>query len=468
MLNDFSETVANLTLMALGSSAPEILLSIIEIIGKNFDAGELGPGTIVGSAAFNLLIIIAICVYVIPEGEVRRIKHLRVFFVTATWSVFAYIWLLIILKVTSPGIVDIWEGLLTFLFFPATVGTAYIADRRLLGYKYLSKTYRLNKRGQIVEGEGTAELEIESETGLKVFEEEELDEEIREFEQNRRDYIQTLRDLRKRYPNLETEALETMAREEILNKAPKSRAFYRMQATRKLLAGQDLVQKVHRASLEAMEQTVVVGGEDKAPSFMTTIFFDPAHYTVRESVGTFEVTVARQGGDMNQTVLVDYKSEDGTATAKADYTPVNGTLTFGPGETHKEISIQVLDDDIFEEDEHFYIRLSDARFAHGNGGWRMYGGPRNPAAKELQVQLVNPFLATVMILDDDHSGIFNILDPEIETVETIGYLDVTVIRHVGARGKVLISYTTLEGTAKPGKDFEPTVGKLLFENAETE
>ena len=36
----WNETVANLTLMALGSSAPEILLSIIEIMGKSFDAGD--------------------------------------------------------------------------------------------------------------------------------------------------------------------------------------------------------------------------------------------------------------------------------------------------------------------------------------------------------------------------------------------------------------------------------------------
>ena len=32
-------------------SAPEILLSVVEIIAKNFKAGDLGPGTIVGSAA---------------------------------------------------------------------------------------------------------------------------------------------------------------------------------------------------------------------------------------------------------------------------------------------------------------------------------------------------------------------------------------------------------------------------------
>jgi len=41
----WNPTVANLTLMALGSSSPEILLSIIEIVGNRFEAGELGPGT---------------------------------------------------------------------------------------------------------------------------------------------------------------------------------------------------------------------------------------------------------------------------------------------------------------------------------------------------------------------------------------------------------------------------------------
>ena len=44
----WNPTVANLTLMALGSSAPEILLAIIEIVAMNeFYSGELGPSTIV-------------------------------------------------------------------------------------------------------------------------------------------------------------------------------------------------------------------------------------------------------------------------------------------------------------------------------------------------------------------------------------------------------------------------------------
>ena len=70
--------MANLTLMALGSSAPEILLSCIEIVGKVVKAGELGPGTIVGSAAFNLFCITGVCIFAVPTPEIRRIGQINV------------------------------------------------------------------------------------------------------------------------------------------------------------------------------------------------------------------------------------------------------------------------------------------------------------------------------------------------------------------------------------------------------
>ena len=125
----WNDTVANLSLMALGSSAPEILLSIIEIVGNNFQAGALGPGTIVGSAAFNLFIITAVCIISIPEGQTRRIKLYKVFVITAFCSVFAYIWLYVVLQVTSKNEVQIWEAVLTFLMFPILVIIAFIADK---------------------------------------------------------------------------------------------------------------------------------------------------------------------------------------------------------------------------------------------------------------------------------------------------------------------------------------------------
>ncbi|KAL6424458.1 hypothetical protein ACFW04_009901 [Cataglyphis niger] len=367
----WNETVANLTLMALGSSAPEILLSIIEIWAKNFQAGELGPGTIVGSAAYNLFVIISLCVFVIPNGETRKIKHLRVFFVTATWSIFAYVWLYIILAVSSPGVLEIWEGLLTFAFFPATVLTAYIADRRLLIYKYLHKGYRMNKRGVIVQAEaGDSEIGVELEIkpqqdGLHGMVDRLADidsPETREFEQTRRDYINTLKELRKKYPTLPLEQLEVMAHEEVLGKGPKSRAFYRVQATRKMVGAGNLSRKISERAQSDLSEVKAELQKAEAESIdiehvnAMRVFFEPGHYTVMENVGTFEVGVTRVGGDLNKTCSVDYCTEDGSAEAGSDYVSAKGTLTFEPGETKKTIKLSVIDDELFEEDEHFYVR----------------------------------------------------------------------------------------------------------------
>ena len=223
----WNETVANLTLMALGSSAPEIMLSVIEIWAKNFEAGDLGPGTIVGSAAFNLFMIIGLCMYVIPDDEVRKIKHLRVFIVTATWSVFAYVWLYVILGPISYGRVESWEGILTFLFFPMTVYTAYVADRRLFCYKYMSKTYRMNKHGVVVQSE-KGDIEGRADEKFKDFEDEEnMDPALAEFERSRREYINTMKRIRLENPDITPTELEMRAREEIMSKGPKSRAYYR-------------------------------------------------------------------------------------------------------------------------------------------------------------------------------------------------------------------------------------------------
>lgn len=51
-----------------------------------------------------------------------------------------------------------WEAVLTFLYFPLCVVQAWVADRRLLFYKYVRKRYRADKnRGIIIETEGGAD-----------------------------------------------------------------------------------------------------------------------------------------------------------------------------------------------------------------------------------------------------------------------------------------------------------------------
>ena len=124
----WNATIANLTLMALGSSAPEILLNLIETMSTAGEpASELGPFTIVGSAAFNLLVISACSI--IAVDEVKAIADLGVFFTTAVFSIFAYFWLLVILTMSSPDVVTIPEAWLTFLFFLVLVTIAFGADK---------------------------------------------------------------------------------------------------------------------------------------------------------------------------------------------------------------------------------------------------------------------------------------------------------------------------------------------------
>jgi solute carrier family 8 (sodium/calcium exchanger) len=334
----------------------------------------------------------------------------------------------------------------------------------------------MNRRGVIVETEGDVELQGKSnhvDGMLKTFDDEE-NEEVREFEQNRRDYIIMLRELRKKHPNMAMEQLESMARDEVLNKGPKSRAFYRIQATRKLMGGGNMLKKQQEKEKSDLSEAVVEVIDDH----ITKICFNPGHYTVMENVGTFEVTVVREGGDPNQIVLVDYGSEDGSANAGADYIGVSGTLVFGPGEREKKFSIEVLDDDVFEEDEHFYVRLTNLRYGrtedleiarqNGEAAGQLTSPSSDKSATAGILELVSPSLATVMILDDDHGGIFSFAEKDTELVESVGQYELRVVRWSGARGRVALPYALEDGTAKAGKEFEADEGEIIFENNESE
>uniref|UniRef100_A0A3Q3KD08 Calx-beta domain-containing protein n=1 Tax=Monopterus albus TaxID=43700 RepID=A0A3Q3KD08_MONAL len=479
----WNETVSNLTLMALGSSAPEILLSVIEVCGHNFEAGTLGPSTIVGSAAFNMFIIIALCVYVVPDGETRKIKHLRVFFVTAAWSIFAYIWLYLILSVFSPGEVEIWEAVLTFLCFPLCVVQAWVADRRLLFYKYVHKRYRADKtRGIIIETEGGADggiggmdirggglggftkmdmLELDGQMALNchsgmdggMMEEGGAKD---EEDEARRDMARTLKELKQRHPDKDMEQLIEMANYQVLMQQQKSRAFYRIQATRMMIGAGNILKK------HAADQARKIQAQEDDPHTIR-MEFEPSLYQCFENCGSLKLTVARHGGDPGVTVKVDYRTEDGTANAGSDYEFAEGTLLFKPGETLKEITVGVIDDDIFEEDEYFYVHLSNPRVV----GCPEIGTAPLDASATPKAVLGDNHTATVTIYDDDHAGIFTFESASQRVNESIGVMEVKVLRTSGARGLVAVPYRTIDGTAKGGEDYELAAGKLEFQNDET-
>ena len=130
----WNATIANLTLLALGSSAPEILLSVIESLkdlGK--PAGVLGPASIVGSGAFNLFVITGISIVSVGSEEngheLKIIYDLGVYATTACFSLFAYSWMYFCLEIYTPDEVDLNEAWLTLSFFLLLVGLSFAADK---------------------------------------------------------------------------------------------------------------------------------------------------------------------------------------------------------------------------------------------------------------------------------------------------------------------------------------------------
>merc|ERR1719283_335766 len=462
----WNETVANLSLMALGSSAPEILLSVIEIIGRGFQAGELGPSTIVGSAAFNLFMITAVCVSVLPEGEIRRIKHLNVFAFTATCSISAYVWMYLILSVFSPGQIEVWEGVITLICFPGMVGIAWMIDCNLNFYRYLRKKVRKGKKGghhMVQTGDGDIvglsvrdgdveknHLEDYDQDEMEMLAYKEGDDPEAHMKEKKRIAMEAYRKAKEKYPDADSETLQQLVEAENRKMQHKSRAYYRIQAVRNMTGQGAIVKKPNAKEIQAQIEEKKVEAEAKIHE--EGVYFDPPEFTVVESCGTCHINVMRHGPSLYDEVKVDYETMDGSAVAGDDYDATKGTLVFGPGETEKTIPVSILDDDVFELNEHFYCKLSNVRCANT---------ARPP------VPLGTAHTATITILDDDYPGVFTIENARYEVMETVGVLTVRIIRLIGARGTVRIPYHTESGTAKGGgEDFEDCVGEVEFPDEE--
>ncbi|HEV2802941.1 MAG TPA: DUF4394 domain-containing protein [Pyrinomonadaceae bacterium] len=78
--------------------------------------------------------------------------------------------------------------------------------------------------------------------------------------------------------------------------------------------------------------------------------------TVSEGAGSVLVGVTR-GGDTTGESLIDFDTNDGTATERRDYTTAAGVLRFEPGEGIDGIRVFITDDRFVEENETFTVTL---------------------------------------------------------------------------------------------------------------
>jgi len=414
----WNATVANLTLMALGSSAPEIMLSVIEITTNDMLLGELGAGTIVGSAAFNLLVISAVCVLAMDDGEVRYIKEVPVYIITATFSVAAYMWLMFILMVTSPDVCEVWEGLLTLFFCPILVILAYFADRG-----YFSPAAK-----------GTEKKP------LQALPDDVSKEELAQIEQEIRE--QHGKNLTAEQVACFMEAQYCVRR----NKAYYSHLGYANAFKGKKIDDAKSLAPPDLAVSEATNTQDVVVEENTV-----VIEFATSRHAYMENCGNAVVTLVRTGPTHNK-ASVNYKTRGGTATSGLDYEAAEGTLVFGKGETQKTLAIVIHNDNAYENAEEFFVDLSIPVCEDV---------PHTPA------KLGEISTVTVVIIDDDDPGMLRFKVEEVEVEEGVEekIVEVAVERINGGSGIISCKYHTENMSAVAGVDYVAASGEIEFDHS---
>lgn len=500
----WNETVANLSLMALGSSAPEIMLAVVETIGdlsKPPQEDGLGPSTIVGSAAFNLFIIIAICVVAIPAPEVRRIREIGVFGVTAFFSVFAYVWTIFVLQWNTKDVVDLWEALVTLFFFPFLLLVAYLQDkghffRCCNRNKSQEHRHRANTTGAWIAGTGGLGAGhvglhqiggrhvggVLHEQGIELSEKKDLtDDEAKELADL------TVRNILAAAPRRQsTIAHHHVATARRLGGGPRLKASQ---------SASDRSLDVHGESKDELnpitivdvkldgefEEDGVAHGEAKptpegegagagagvssptsaassprrkAPPVQEVeepaiVTFDQQYYSVMENEGPVRLSV-RRSGNIHSEVSVEYNTADGTALDEQDYVSSRGIVVFEAGQVEAAIEIDIVDDDDFYPDRQFYV------------GLHLPFNPRKTCV------LGRYTVADITIVDDDTPGTFSFDKPNYNVSERAGHVEVCITRTNGADGTVTLKYATRDTTsgAQAGQDYTPVQGELVFAHTE--
>lgn len=205
--------------------------------------------------------------------------------------------------------------------------------------------------------------------------------------------------------------------------------------------------------------TTVYGSNDAIPS--GDIAFEGAQLTIVDVVPKVSITgsaaeevntgatstmqfTVKLSEPTSETVKVNYSITPGTATAGSDYTDVSGVLEFGPHETEKTISVEILGDTIYEANEQFTVVLATPE-----------KGVLDESAKT----------ALGTIVENDTPPKLSIDDVTVNEATSTATLHVTL--DAPSTLAIDVNFTTAGQSALGGSDFTDKSGSLTFAPGET-
>ncbi|KAH9502544.1 Sodium/calcium exchanger 3 [Bulinus truncatus] len=284
------------------------------------------------------------------------------------------------------------------------------------------------------------------------------------------DIIDVARKLAKDKSLSEDDVAQAMAAQ-IASLRPKPSSWYRVNATRMLTGGQKLTVKpkknvtelLEKVKEEATNQTksnneCLANGFHGAVSSHDVVLqhkksvveFTAATCSVLENEGSVRIGVKRTG-DLSKEIKIGVETIDGTAEAGEDYKPIKQLLTFAEGERTKEAFVEIVDDDVWEPDEFFFVKL----FHHPEG------------SGEDEVEIGQLGINQVTIVNDDEPGKFEFSKPSYIVKESADCASLVINRVNGADGEVEIKWTTRDLTARSGLEYAGGEGKVPFKHGET-
>lgn len=160
------------------------------------------------------------------------------------------------------------------------------------------------------------------------------------------------------------------------------------------------------------------------------------------SNATFAVTLTPAS---TSSVTVNYATANGSAMAGSDYAAASGTLNFAPEQTSKTFTVKIIGDTVKEANETFVVNLSAP-----SGGATLFDGKG---------------VGTIINDDGPVLRVNDVSKAEGQSGTTAFLFKVNLS---SARPTITtVTYTTANGTAKAGQDYNATTGTLTFVPGQT-
>ena len=127
--------------------------------------------------------------------------------------------------------------------------------------------------------------------------------------------------------------------------------------------------------------------------------------------------------------------------AELDCAQAEGLIVFAPGVTLQKISVNIIDDEEEENDEHFFVELSCPKHC----------------------RLGATTTCEVTIQDDDGPGELHFDSNEIDVFERAQRVTLSVLRTHGCEGTIACQWATRDGTSIAGQGYVGRSGRMVFE-----